>query len=378
MGKKMKVVFGFVVLTVSVMIFSMISSAMWGGKPETGEMARNIAINSSMTLKEFASVNSLENTVLKDIFSLSSKGDLDKMISDYDLSEEAIIAAVNKARSLANEEESKNWVKILLKFIFWIVFLNLVFRLIRKNKINHNNRKLLLAFSVLVSGVILGADPSPMGTVKDAVVLFGRTGTFFPPRAAAFILMMAGGIFIANKFLCSWGCQAGVFQDLVFRLNRNKKDTAGIFRQYKIPFLFSNSIRVLFFAAVTVFAFAMGRDIIDPVDPFRIFNPAVIGAAGVVFIAVLIIASLFVYRPWCHLFCPFGLAGWVVEKISIFRIRVDRDKCIECGACEKACPTDVMGSILNKEKVIPDCFSCGTCIEICPVNAIEFKKRDKN
>ena len=185
MGKKMKVVFGFAVLTASVMIFSMISSAMWGGKPETGEMARNIAINSSMTLKEFASVNSLENTVLKDIFSLSSKGDLDKMISDYDLSEEAIIAAVNKARSLANEEESKNWVKILLKFIFWIVFLNLVFRLIRKNKINHNNRKLLLAFSVLVSGVILGADPSPMGTVKDAVVLFGRTGTFFPPRAAS-------------------------------------------------------------------------------------------------------------------------------------------------------------------------------------------------
>jgi NAD-dependent dihydropyrimidine dehydrogenase PreA subunit len=84
-------------------------------------------------------------------------------------------------------------------------------------------------------------------------------------------------------------------------------------------------------------------------------------------------AGLFVYRPWCHLFCPFGLAGWLIEKISVFRIAVNYDKCVACETCAKTCPSTVMETILKRRKAIADCFSCGSCIKACPSGAIEFK-----
>ena len=68
-----------------------------------------------------------------------------------------------------------------------------------------------------------------------------------------------------------------------------------------------------------------------------------------------------------------------MEKLSIFKISVDYNKCTACTLCEKACPSDVMSALLRRDRVIPDCFSCGTCTEICPEGAISFsnKKRAK-
>jgi len=186
-------------------------------------------------------------------------------------------------------------------------------------------------------------------------------------------------VVLANKFICSWGCQIGTLQDFIFRLNRDSKDRKGIFGQIKIPFIISNSIRIIFFAALTAVAFLWAIDIVEPVDPFKIFKPHVIGLAGGIFLGLVLVISLFVYRPWCHFFCPFGLVGWLAEKISIFKIKVDYNKCISCQACSKACPSTVMDAILKQNKIIPDCFSCGNCIEVCPVKAISFTtgKRDK-
>jgi len=137
--------------------------------------------------------------------------------------------------------------------------------------------------------------------------------------------------------------------------------------------------KILVQFVVLVAAVARATDIVEGIDPFKVFKPQVLGLLGGAFVATLLVLSLFVYRPWCHFFCPFGLAGWVAEKISIFKIRVDYDKCIACEACAKACPSTVMGAILKRDKMIPDCFSCGTCIETCPAGAIAFKagKRTK-
>ncbi len=186
-------------------------------------------------------------------------------------------------------------------------------------------------------------------------------------------------VLVANKFICSWGCQAGVLQDLVFRLNRNERDTKGIFRQYKPSFLMTNTFRVLFLGIFTLAAFLWSVDIIEFVDPFKIYKPMALGVSGMVFVALLLMASLLIYRPWCHLFCPFGLVGWLVEKISLFKIRVNYDSCIACEACSKACPSTVMDAILKQDRVVPDCFACANCIDVCPTDSVSLAagKRDK-
>jgi polyferredoxin len=120
-------------------------------------------------------------------------------------------------------------------------------------------------------------------------------------------------------------------------------------------------------------------DFIEFIDPFKTYNPGKIALASGIFIGALTVASLFVYRPWCHFFCPFGLVGWIVEKKSLFKVKVDYDTCTACEACAQACPSTVMNAILKQNRVTPDCFSCATCIETCPTDSIHFAtgKRSK-
>ena len=365
-----------VVLLVAVLVFvvlaSLLSVQLWGGKPETLPEITELNMQETMTIQEFGTANNLPNELLKSVFGLTSKEDLQQTLGQIGLPLEEIASKVKKSAALEAEHATKDWMKIFPKFILWAAFLVMTFFLLRKGKITPKLRKGLLFAAVVLFGVILGADPSPMGTVKDAFVLFGQSGAIFPPRVIAFVMMLVGGIFVANKFLCSWGCQVGTLQDLIFRFNRDAKDRKGLLPQYKIPFAISNGIRIAFFIALGLGAFVWATDIIDPIDPFKIYKPAVLGVIGIVFLALLFGASLFIYRPWCHLFCPFGLVGWLVEKVSIYKIKVDYDACTACGACTKACPSMAMEGILKQKHTIPDCFVCGNCLEVCPVNAVSF------
>ena len=357
---------------------SYVSSRLWAGRPEKQPESIDISVIEGITVAELGKTYALDRKVLKNVFDLKSQSDLKKQVADFGMSEELLGKKLNKVLAIQAEHGSKNWIKILIKGGLWIIFLLAVFNLLRKGKITARNRKWIYMAAVGVFGIIMGSDPSPMGTVKDAIVLLGSKGVIFPPRLIAFGIFLLM-VILANKFICSWGCQIGTLQDLIFRLNRDSKDTKGLLGRIKIPFIISNLVRISFFLLLIFAAFIWSLDVIEVVDPFKIFKPQVIGKAGGLFIGLVMVLSLFAYRPWCHFFCPFGLVGWLVEKISVFKIKVDYDKCISCQACSKACPSTVMDAILKQDRIIPDCFSCGTCIETCPADAISFEygKREK-
>jgi polyferredoxin len=354
-----------------VIFTSYVSSRLWAGKPEELPDNMNITVSEGMTVAEFGKKYDLDRIVLKNLFNLESQSDLKKKVVEFGMSDKMLSKKLDKVLAVQAEHGSKNWIKIFIKGGLWVIFLLAVFDLLRKGKITARNRKWIYMAAVGVFGIIMGSDPSPMGTVKDAIVLLGSKGVIFPPRLIAFGIFLLM-VVLANKFICSWGCQIGTLQDLIFRLNRDSKDRNGLFGQIKIPFIISNSIRMSFFLLLTFVAFIWSLDIVEVIDPFKIFKPHVIGIAGGLFIGLVLVLSLFVYRPWCHFFCPFGLVGWLAEMISLFKIKVDYDKCISCEACSKACPSTVMDAILKQDRIIPDCFSCGTCIETCPADAISF------
>jgi polyferredoxin len=367
-----KISIQFVILVAAVVGLSFVSSRLWAGKGEGRFETRELVIGEGMTVAQYARRNELPPTLVKKVFALQSQQDGQRPLTSFGMSEEQIRRKTQGFLALRAEQGSKNWVKILAKFGLWLVFLAAVFVLMTKRKVTAQNRKWLFLAAVAVFGVALGSDPSPMGTVKDAVVLYGSRGVIFPPRLIAFGVFLLL-VVVANKFICSWGCQLGTLQDAIFRLNRDQEDRRGVLRQFKVPFVVSNGVRAAFFGVLVLFAFVWATDIVEGIDPFKVFKPQALGLAGAGFAGVVLVLSLFTYRPWCHFFCPFGLVGWVAEKISLFKIQVDYDKCVACQACASACPSTVMGAILERDKVIPDCFACGTCIETCPVNAIALK-----
>ena len=355
----------------AVILLSLLFTSLTGTEKTASSGPREWVIHQSMTVAAFGKKNDLPPPLLKKVFKLSDRSELQKPLSAFGKTDAELLARVKSVLALQSERVTKNWKKIRIKFAGWFVFLTTMSVLLRKRLITAKNRIWLYALSVLVFGVILGSDPSPMGTVKDAIVLYGKEGVIFKPRLIAFCLFTAL-VILVNKSICAWGCQLGTLQDLIFRLGRDKQDQTGRIRQIKLPFALTNTIRILFFLSLTGGAFFWATDLVHSIDPFKIFNPTAITIGGAVFLLLILTASLFVYRPWCHLFCPFGLTGWLAEKISLFNIRVDYNQCIGCNACSKTCPTQVMDAILKQNKVRPDCFACGNCIEACPVNAVTF------
>lgn len=370
-GDRIKgIVFLFVSLTLIVSL-SAVSTRILDAKKETVKLPGDFLISEDMTLKDFAEKNGLSNHVVRDLFKITDKAELEKKISDFG-SRKEVKALITKRMALISEEAVKDWKKIAVKFVLWVAFLVFVFFFLKKRKLTGSLRNILLLTAVTVFGIITGSDPGPMGTVKDAVVLFGSSGAVFPPRmiALSFFLLT---VVIANKYICSWGCQAGTLQDFIFRNNRDRNGKVLIWKQFKVPFALSNTIRIFIFFLTIAAAFLFSYDLIEPMDIFRIYHPLYLTAFSIVLIAIIMAAGLFIYRPWCTFLCPFGLVGWLFEKISIVKINVDYEKCIACGKCADACPTTVMDAILKrKKKTIPDCFSCYTCCDVCPTGAIKY------
>ncbi|MDD2897711.1 MAG: 4Fe-4S binding protein [Desulfuromonadaceae bacterium] len=373
---KLKVVVYFILILVSTIGLSSIMSQIVGGKAEQPQKRKELKLDKGMTVAQFGQANALSASFLKESFNLAQESDFAKKVDEFGTSEQ-ITSLITKKLALAAEHASKKWIKILIKFGLWFTFLSALFKFFKTRAVSSGVRNCLLVIATVTFGVVLGSDPGPMGTVKDAIYLYGTAHTIFPPRMIALSVFLLI-VLLANKYICAWGCQAGTLQELIFRINQNSEQKAIVGRRIKLPFALTNTIRILFLCMFTIAVFAWGIDLIGPIDPFKIYNPTHLGLFGGAFIGILLSASLFIYRPWCHLFCPFGLLGWLVEKASINKISVNYETCIACQQCATACPTAVMGAILKRDKkTIPDCFACYTCRDVCPTGSICFSTRKR-
>jgi polyferredoxin len=88
---------------------------------------------------------------------------------------------------------------------------------------------------------------------------------------------------------------------------------------------------------------------------------------------VTVIVALFMFRPFCYLLCPIGLYTWVLEHISLTRMRLKKDDCTMCDVCVKNTNCPAVPAILAEKKSRPDCHACGECMNVCPKNALEWR-----
>ena len=116
----------FIVIMILVISGSIISSRLWSGPPEDIPEDLKISIKENMTIAAFGKEYNLNNRMLKSIFNLKSPQDLQKKLSETGLNENEISRKVNQSLALQAEHATKNWFKIPLKGILWLIFLSVV------------------------------------------------------------------------------------------------------------------------------------------------------------------------------------------------------------------------------------------------------------
>ena len=53
-------------------------------------------------------------------------------------------------------------------------------------------------------------------------------------------------------------------------------------------------------------------------------------------------------------------------------VKVDKEKCIGCGACVGSCPVDAITVDDKAEIDAEKCIDCGNCVDECPVDALSL------
>lgn len=212
----------------------------------------------------------------------------------------------------------------------WIgaIFCLIGLALLIKTRISRNLRLLFLVvifftFSVLAILPLgkfawgMGLHPSPMCSITKPF-LFVNAGRSIPIIFFAILASIAILSIIGNKLFCGWVCPVGAAQEITHRIRLPEKF------EINLPFRITNTIRAIIFVAFVPLVFWTGKELYEYFNPFEFLHWGFQLYVTIVF-AVTLIAALLIFRPFCYLICPIGLFSWLLEHLSLAKVKVDKD-----------------------------------------------------
>ena len=169
--------------------------------------------------------------------------------------------------------------------------------------------KTLRLLTLLLSIVILGFWTNSL----LSLALFcnwltnGISWTIQLPMLIVALLAILLPLFTRKSFYCQYLCPFGAAQEFAGNISRwttvNSQQSSKI--KSNVFKIFSILRKVILLSLLIIFALGVGLDL-SVVEPFPVFNYQSIGFGVAIFAAVIIIASIFIKRPWCNYLCPTG------------------------------------------------------------------------
>ena len=218
----------------------------------------------------------------------------------------------------------------------------------------------------------------PLGSLQNAMTSTDKSTIFY----ILGIILLYG--LLAGRWICGWLCPFGLIQELLYKIKTPKVRKSKITRALS----YFKYVVLVFFVFIIPILYSLRN---TPVPAFcKYICPAgtLEGAMGLLsnkvnesslrmlgpiftwkflLMVSIIVGCVFIYRLFCRFLCPLGLLYGFFNKISIFGIKLEKPKCIDCGKCISKCKMDIrhVGDV--------ECISCGECIDVCPTKAISFK-----
>ena len=204
-----------------------------------------------------------------------------------------------------------------------------------------------------------------------------------------------------GRTYCSVLCPMGIFQDVVSSLRR-KKNRFG----YSKP---SHILRYFFLAIFLAGFFTGIHSLVTLLEPYSnygrmaqsLFQPLyILGNNGLaslaeqadsyafypvdiwvrhvptflVTIGVFLLVVVLAWRggrTYCNTICPVGTTLGLLSRFSFLKIRIDKDKCVNCGLCAKNCKSSCI-DIKRHSIDASRCVVCFNCLVKCKKDAISY------
>lgn len=240
--------------------------------------------------------------------------------------------------------------------------------------------------AVLAAVTALGVLHQKAGVGKpvgvDALCPFGgletlwsliSSGEMLRRVALSSVLLLVAAVATALVFrraFCGRICPLGFLQELAGGLGRR------VFRRRpELPSSLDKPARLLKYVVLGVSLLAAWQTAelaIRPYDPWvayqHLTSPEVLTEFGVglAVLGISLVGSLVYDRFFCKYACPMGAFLALFSRFSLLKVRRNASTCIDCKACDRACPANVSVSTVDVV-TSPECIDCGECVAACPV-----------
>lgn len=204
------------------------------------------------------------------------------------------------------------------------------------------------------------------------------------------LILLFGGLL--GRWICGWLCPFGLLQELLYKIPSKKMKLKGKLKRLswiKYPvlviFVILMPLFVINIAEIGSPAFCKyicPAGTIEAALPLMLSDTGLFLSIGWLFFLKAVIAlsvvvvSIFLYRPFCRILCPLGAIYGLLNKVSLYQMEIDSNKCISCGKCAIQCKLDIE---IYKNPTSVECIRCGECKPVCPTKAItsgiKFRKK---
>ena len=194
--------------------------------------------------------------------------------------------------------------------------------------------------------------------------------------ASMFVIWIGATLALGRGF-CSWGCFYGGLDDGFSRVLKKPVMKKINPKWIYLPFA------VLLLVALAAAAY-LSPTYCSWLCPFKAVTEFEAVTSTKILIQTIIFVSLFIglvivlpiltkKRTQCAFLCPFGAMQSLTNKINVFDVRIDKEKCVKCKRCIQVCPTLSMNEeSLEHGRTRITCMKCGKCIDNCPKGAISY------
>ncbi len=238
-----------------------------------------------------------------------------------------------------------------------------------------------IAWLIVGRAVSDGASPEalcPFGGFETlwTWVTTGRTVAHTHPANLVLAVAITVMALAARSSFCGWLCPLGTIQEALYAVSRavgRAVPPLGRWQRRPAGRTWRNVDRVLRQGRWVVLAFALGGAAITGTMVFREVDPwsALLSivefelSLAFVVLAVMLLLSFVVPRPFCRYACPLGAVQGLIAKASPVAVERDASACLGCDLCTRACPmalpVDTSTRITSAQ-----CIGCLECVAACP------------